>query len=319
MNDTDSSCYTNLTGDQMYLIRTYCAKMEHRSYFGKQLDMLVLEKQVAGWICAQKRPIDGLYKTLQTYKKQNVYGDYEYAEFTIPDYLFIIDDDTYLNMDRLIPDLQVNQKYNDVPNQPMAHSGCLYWFLKGDVVYPHGGYGTYLNKRAIERLLDPIYCQNTDERSSHRDTHQQTYLNCRRIEQNVNGEQRFFKEGMSVSDLMYEYTSQLRFSEVEKWTDVGYCFHSDHTLGYFLTFYHILVPDGAVALNETNDIDEIRRKYRFAEFPGKTDCNRGKEESLANKFRIYHYMSPNDMDASHAAWQEQLQNISKAADVTNGV
>jgi hypothetical protein len=29
---------------------------------------------------------------------------------------------------------------------------------------------------------------------------------------------------------------------------------------------------------------------------------------LANEFRIYHYMKPQHMDASHAAWQELRKN-----------
>ena len=192
-----------------------------------------------------------------------------------------------------------------------------------------------MNKKAIERFMRPIYCQNitttTDNHNPqqqrqqqqpllNRYNDQQNYLNCWRIEQNINGEQQFFQEGMSVSDLMYAYTSNLKFMEVEKWTNVGYCAHSDHTLGYFITFYHIIVPDDTILLNDmadpvvdNNKFDDIRRKNRFMEFPPKTDCNRGSDESLANEFRIYHYMQPHHMDESHAAWQEIRRNITQSS------
>jgi hypothetical protein len=49
-------------------------------------------KNNAGWMCAQKRPVDGLFNVLQNYKD---------GAMEAPQYLFIIDDDTYINMDSL--------------------------------------------------------------------------------------------------------------------------------------------------------------------------------------------------------------------------
>jgi hypothetical protein len=49
-------------------------------------------KNNAGWMCAQKRPVDGLFNVLQNYKDRAM---------DIPLYLFIIDDDTHINMDSL--------------------------------------------------------------------------------------------------------------------------------------------------------------------------------------------------------------------------
>ena len=298
LNDTETTCHTNLTNEQMDTIKSFCAVMEHRSYFGKKQDMLVLEKHIPGWICAQKRPIDGLYHTLRSYNHM----------LPIPDYLFIIDDDTYLNVDRLIPDLQAVQNYTAIPNQPVVHTGCMYRFFKGDVMYPHGGYGTYLNKGAIERFLRPIYCQNSTHNNS-RYNDQQNYLNCWRIEQNFISEKQFFSNGMSVNDLMYAFTSKYMFTQVNQWTDVGYCFHSDHALGYFITFYNILVPDAMVSFHGPDDIfDDIRRKYAFSDFPGRTDCNRGPDERFENEFRIYHYMNSTHMDE---AWEYKKRNFTE--------
>jgi hypothetical protein len=54
-----------------------------------------LEKKAnpSGWMCAQVRPYSGLLKAYKHYKK---------SQQALPDYLIIIDDDTYYNMELFV-------------------------------------------------------------------------------------------------------------------------------------------------------------------------------------------------------------------------
>jgi hypothetical protein len=68
---------------------------------------------------------------------------------------------------------------------------------------------------------------------------------CWRIYQhNYVNETLFFRNGMSVADLMITYMQGLPFTKIQEWkaNTFGYCFHSDHILAYFLNFYFITVP-----------------------------------------------------------------------------
>jgi hypothetical protein len=47
-----------------------------------------------GWMCAQKRPLDALHSLLQQYQQ---------VKTSLSDYLFIIDDDTWVNIDAIVP------------------------------------------------------------------------------------------------------------------------------------------------------------------------------------------------------------------------
>lgn len=132
-NDTDASCFSDLTGDQLNQVVNFCAKTEHQSYISQTLrDRLFKPKKHIGWMCAQKRPLDGMYHVLQRYARK---------EEAIPDFLFIIDDDTFINMDRLVPDLIQNYPVD----QPHAVAGCNFDFLRDSgITFPYGGFGSYL-------------------------------------------------------------------------------------------------------------------------------------------------------------------------------
>jgi hypothetical protein len=90
------------------------------------------------------------------------------------------------------------------------------------------------------------------------------------LQQNLVGEMRFFKEGMSVGDLMNAYASGSPFTKVNEWdSTVGYCFHGDHAIGYFFNYYHVSVPDWI--LNETTPTDTIGMLYSFKKLAGSAE------------------------------------------------
>jgi ElaB/YqjD/DUF883 family membrane-anchored ribosome-binding protein len=287
-NDTDSKCFTSLTTDQLDFIIDFCANTKDESYISGTLRKRLFQpKKHSGWMCAQKRPLDGLHQVLTQYKNNVT---------TVPDYIFIIDDDTYLNMNALTTDLL---HYYPV-DQPFAVAGCNFNFLKtSGITFPYGGFGSYLTKAAIQRLIQPIYCDGRDEHST---------LACWRLNINAIGEKQFFTDGMSVADLMQAYAAKLPFTDVESWTDTGYCFHSDHALAYFINFYHIPVPAGKLA-EYGFPKDKMRRRHSYIALAGGngTECQNEKE-NCSFKNRICHYITPTHMDQLYAQQQEQAKS-----------
>lgn len=282
-NDTDSTCFTDLTSDQLDRIIDFCAQTEHQSYISKTLRERLFEpKKHTGWMCAQKRPLDGLYQVIQRYVRG--------GEATIPDYLFIVDDSTYVNMNRIIPDLRQNFPVH----QPHAVAGCKVDFLtKSGFTFPRGGFGTYLTKAAIARLIQPFFCDDRRYDDEH------SNLACWRLNINALGEKQFFVDGMSVSDLMQAYAAQLRFTDVDQWNTTGYCLHADHALAYFINFYAIAVPDGTVD-KHTQPTDKARRHYSFVGLPGEHECEHVRDQCSAGH-RLCHSTKPQQMDQLYEA------------------
>ena len=278
-NDTDANCFMELTTDQLDKIIDFCSNTEKESFVSTTLRKnLFHPKRHTGWMCAQKRPLDGLYQVMEKYRTK---------EITIPDYLFIIEEDTFLNVDALLVDLLRNYP-SDKPN---AIAGCSRDFLKtAGITFPENGFGSYFTKAAIERFIAPFYCDGRDQQST---------LNCWRKNVNALGEKTYYKEGMSVHQLMHAFTTAHEFTKVQEWSGSGYCMHADHALAYFTNFYHIPVPDNYLKKGEKPK-DKIRRKHSFIGLQGRkvSECSNIREECTA-KARICHEIQPAQMDRMH--------------------
>ena len=287
MTDTDRSCFTELTYDQLDDVIDFCDPEKSVSWMATRLRSMIFKpKKNAGWMCAQKRPIDGLHLVLKQYKD---------GEMELPKYLFIIDDDTYINMDALNDMLLKNFEY-DVPQ---VVSGCIFTFLRQEKMpFPYGGFGSFISRASIQRLLQPINCTHTYSRGQLADPFSR--LSCWRINQNIMGEKQFYTDGMSVSDLMYKFSSEQPFSKASSWPkNAGYCFHSDHALAYFFNMYHIAVPDNAFADGYKFN-DDLRKKYKYTplhsfKLPNQVgECMNQYERCNANH-TICHYTQPTQM------------------------
>ena len=279
-NDTDTTCSTTLSTEHMETICRKCNRVPRTAQKITRIfrKYIFQPKKHAGWLCAQKRPIDGLHSVLQKYKKQVRVNQTQEPLLLIPQYLAIIDDDTYLNLNYLTDVLPENFPSHEA----YVITGCP---LTYKFTFPYGGFGTILSRRAVENLLRPIHCagSNVDAGTERTDPLPHTITNdlfntlaCWRLKQNTFGEKSFFEDGMSVSDLMYAYSSGLLFTKVDEWKNgIDFCFHSDHALGYFLGFYHIAVTDEkwiSMELEMENDPtkqvdsylnDELRQTYSY--------------------------------------------------------
>ena len=279
LNDTDTHCALELTAEQRQKVVDFCT---HSDQYTQTYETYWFRKELfrptsmeTGWLCAQKRPIDGLYMALEMYK----------AGVPIPDYVMIIDDDTFLNINALTKTLQ--QFFP--PHQSHVVAGCKIRTPQAlGFIFPLGGMGSFLTRGAIQRILTPMDCQNAAAVGS-----AFTQWFCWRLEQDPVGEKSFFTNGMSLGDLMYAYASGLPFTRVHEWNRTGFCFHSDHSLGYFFDFYHVGIPDQA--LEETRPSDKIRERYSFQAIPGIRECDNLHHKCAANS-RICHYTNPELMN-----------------------
>ena len=98
-----------------------------------------------GWICAQRR----LGRALGWLQMQ--YGD---NNIELPDVLILADDDTYLDVE------QVKAHMMEETDNTRAVAACL--AEQNEAVgfpFAFGGFGTFLNKKAIGELLKPITCK----------------------------------------------------------------------------------------------------------------------------------------------------------------
>jgi hypothetical protein len=286
LNDTDATCATTLTPEQRNRVLDFCTHGDQKTQtfetFFFRTDLFGPTSDKTGWLCAQKRPIDGLHRALERYQ----------AGVPLPDYLLIIDDDTYLYLDALVATFR--QAYPPEENHVVA--GCSFR-RPGivDFVFPVGGVGSFLTRGALEKLRAPIDCTAASNKNAF------VRWACWRLAQDPVGERAFFTNGMSIADLMYAYSSGLPFTRVEEWNTTGYCFHSDHTLGYFLNFYHVAVPDRV--LETTRPTDEVRKQYSFKTIAGSGEQDHngrgGDCDNLWDKCtpqsRICHYTHPDQM------------------------
>lgn len=346
LNDTDLSCSNNLTESHFYKVRNFCtAKDSNKKYTGKILKLLHQESgkssfrpRSIGWLCAQKRPIDGLYNVLHPYqtaaaaKFQNIDSiDVDIvlagtnlriasSKQPLPKYLIIMDDDTYMNMTFIVETLM--RRYPNY-DEPHILAGCLLRFNQ-KVIYrfPFGGYGTIITRKVMEKLIRPIDCSWTREKQStvQIKTNIRSIWNdminygfsrcvCRQLQQNLIGELTYFRDGMSLLDLMHTFSSKLLFGEVDDWANgTGYCFHSDHALAYFFGYYYIGVTDSIFTYYNPIPFQTARYRRRrgygynlFVEDEVSSTCDHANAE-CGNSTTICHYVNA---DRMHELYQKE--------------
>lgn len=288
-HDTEADCMTHMNNETLKTITDFHCRPEGRRQLGinesnQHLLLLLASMFITserlfqlygnnayGWMCAQKRPIDGLYKVLSQYKLQDSYD--RKGLHSIPDYLLIMDDDTWFNMDMLLPTLTTKL----ARNVPGIASGCLIIPRKfpADEMFHFswGGFGTVLSKSAIEKLIRPLHCNEDHDV-------------CQAINQDRIGERHLFQEGMSIADLMYKYTFDQAFKDAARWNEVGYCFHSDVTISYFLQY----------ATNNTWN-EEI---FDHARSVGGAQPKCKVEKTCSIQDKVCHYIKPKQMESFHA-------------------
>lgn len=128
-----------------YFLSNYAIKWNDRSPVGP------------GWHCAQKRFLSSFTKLMMIYTQDNA--------VIFPDYLIIVDDDTYINI-RNIKDYLLTSPSKGVPlpTTPIIFAGCR---VRGSShhdlfkwSFPWRGYGTFISKGSLQRWTQKIDCDN---------------------------------------------------------------------------------------------------------------------------------------------------------------
>jgi hypothetical protein len=167
----------------------------------------------AGWLCAQRRVARGLGYLLSVF-------DVQEHEADLPDFLLVVDDDTYFDIGEFEEYLIENGMLNSP--KPQMVTGCV--IEANDVLpysFPYGGFALAINKEAIKRLYTPLYCDGTAPNSF-------IQLACESLEEDRIGERALFRDGMSLMELFHIYAATTSF-----------CMHSDWLTGYMANYYNL--------------------------------------------------------------------------------
>jgi len=269
-DDDERNCSIDLTKKSWVFISEFCRSQKTDRYWVRRLRSLFaspthLQKKgnrTAGWLCAQKRPAESLYKVLKSYNSRHqltttatdtgntttsaIVNQVE-SHVPIPDYLFLLDADTYLNLDKIM-----GSDKNDgflpqihMPDEPSSIAGCLIRERVKELnfTFPWGGFGTIFTKKSIERFVYPIqnctlHGENNDgsiyalgdtdelldpetkislKTMHHRQLTDDEFnrLVCSRLREDRIGEAHLFQKGMSVADLMYRYVTNWKYVGAE--------------------------------------------------------------------------------------------------------
>ena len=245
-DDPDPDCHEKLTLSQTREISNYCRNQRpvkdvgetYRFIRGLYARWPWLEKKAnpVGWMCAQQRPHAGMMK---------VHNHYKTSGQNLPDYLLVTDDDTYINMKTFerefggSGDLRPRRDLSPpTEGEPLVMAGCLVRqpVKQLNFTFPFGGFGTFISRGALQELYRPIYCDPSApeyRQALHEDK-------CKQLDRDLVKEKHFFKDGMSIMELMHSYVTLPRYTDVRNWdVDNHYCLHSDHAFGVFLNFYNI--------------------------------------------------------------------------------
>lgn len=337
LNDTEVNCHSNLTTSTVGQFVDFCdaqtefpTMVKFKEIFAKGCNKkwLTQKSNPGGWLCAQKRPLDGVYGVLSKYKARFS----SYSDGVLPDYFIIMDDDTYVNLDT-VPAYAMVEYPIDVPH---VVAGCL---MRRDIAQqnftsPFGGYSSILSKAAVYNFIRPIYCDQSDQSAVNQDTLKQQGWDhaqndgfvqraCWRLERNEIGEKKYFQQGMSVAELMHAYSAGQKYTDPQNWHQPGFCMHSDVALAYFINFYNIPIHSGDPTFLT---VEEDRYRgfngsilYYGKKQPGqeihtsRDECKHGSDEDCPLEANFCHHITAKFMLEFHqrvrSAWPESFRPV----------
>jgi hypothetical protein len=319
-DDSEGHCHTNLTLESVKFISNFCRKSNHRQesrrFRSRYASVPWLEKKdnPTGWMCAIKRPAESLFHTIGKYRYQRrQLAKDDNIEF--PDYLFLLDDDTYLNTSQMITTLP--SLYPS--NESYAVAGCMIRerFMEHNFTFPWGGFGTIFTRALLEKFQHPINCSTT----STADDNSISYLSkvlreltlpefeklvCHSLSKDILGETFLFHDGMSVADLMYAYVTNWEYTNAEMhWlqNEPGFCMHADWVIGYFVNSYYLAKHTGDYPFT-ANTNDRFRGYFGSQLYAGKRphgydpnmkQCYNDGDENCLLESHFCHHVTPQKM------------------------
>merc|ERR1712151_511238 len=217
----------------------------------------------------------------------------------LPDYLFLIDDDTFINVRHF--NAYMNEEEKIDPAIPMVYGGCLIqktWkFGAGetrtslDWNFPFGGYGLFFSKGSVERLIYPLHCKidgkddsYIEAPSANPDLRQFEIEACKQLNLNYVNEKDTYKQGSSISDI----ASQLSARD-------DFCMHSDWLTGYLANYYPLSTYDSSTGRN----IHQYRNKK----------CHFERTKKCGQDQHICHYQNPKSFKRMTFSYNRYLNKV----------
>ena len=307
LSSEDVKCDGNMSSDEILQHLFTCRNEGYWNRIGASIDPLtrgimrvaydrnyVMPRQnPAGWVCAQRHVAKSFIKQVGKYTSE-----------TFPDYLMIVDSDTYLDIDQLTKEL-FEQPYQ-VPShdEPVIWAGCKMNFgnlkenPKENVAFttPYGGFGTMFSKGSLMLMNKPLHCSELLAPSEY-----ERHI-CNKYKQKAKfsypasatiGEEHFFSSGDSITDVFRKYLEEIK----------PFCLHSDHLYAYLAIYLKLsrlpVVGDTRHSTwggnFEFNRLHSIMGNEVFFD-DGETCSNDG---SCGSNAIACHKVSPDDMRRVH--------------------
>lgn len=268
----------------------------------------------AAWLCAQKRPMAGFWKALNSYRNGTTISEEE-----LPDFLVVMDDDTYYNMEQVADGLVSLRKeqYEQFQDDSMVLAGCtirsrLKHFKWS---FPFGGWGTIFSKSALETLLEPLHCGNaTNDSDAFQGSENSNSLSarfCPKLQKDRIGEYQVYEDGMSLASVMHAYVRKEPYADHARW-DLGFCLHSDWIWGYMVNYYNVSVALGRRSKDLIVDRlgayngSEINPPYSDALLKLRRQCDFDSDQNCTEEAHMCHYITPQHMQHL-SSFQQQEQ------------
>ena len=232
--DFDPSCTLGLSDESVRLDYVNTCRLPHvgTNEYG------IGHGNSGGWICAQRRvgkALGWLEAVYSIHRKGGVK-----VKRSIPDILVIVDDDTSVDLNK-IKQFMIKEENSSSSEEPNIAAGSVFQLGKyGGFKAAHGGFGTYLNKAAIDLMTRrPIFCNKDDGLISTTPEEEDPFtINaCTQLAQNKAQELDVYTPGDSVFNIFYKLASRPYF-----------CMHSDWMIGYMVTNYG-MTRDGLVQVD----------------------------------------------------------------------
>lgn len=265
LDDADPTCAQKITLGDMQGISEYCSGRAWRrgrprvKFLRNRFvrgDFMVRFRKTPGWMCALMRVVHAVGKVGRFYRQELAQQG---TTFTLPDFLFLQDDDTYYNMIKMYPFLEQKD-----PLRATADAGCLVRMPIAEIAfdYPYGGFGLILSKASLEKWIRPINCE-----SPRKDDPWETKV-CMQLKENLIGEKFAWQNGMSITDLMAAHAAMFPFADYKRWKQPGYCIHGDWALGYYINYYGI--SEQSSSFYKANEFTRIEQTlgYQYSKAEG---------------------------------------------------
>mmetsp|Transcript_22940 Transcript_22940/g.34797 ORF Transcript_22940/g.34797 Transcript_22940/m.34797 type:complete len:539 (+) Transcript_22940:161-1777(+) len=265
-------------------------------YVFYEKDWIFKKANPAGWACAQRRVGYGIGRLGKLYRERSKRLSLLTGSI-LPDYLFLVDDDTYYNIDAVIDNLRHEYAttlhnnssllYNEMMfEEAQVHAGCLVLNPSpSNFSSPHGGMGSIFNRGALHKLMVKKINDCSDEGTLQKESNPSNPQIedwegqvCRQLNENFIDEQPLYRPGMTISDLIIAYSSRPM-----------HCLHSDWIVGYFVNYF-ILSKQWSQTLSE-------RRLFPYKgsiEGTKGAQCRNNNENCISTS-DMCHYVDPTIM------------------------